>query len=272
VREYCRSIREALTAFFDAGTRVSTFGDMCVVTLPLRTLDGRFVDVFVEQKLGDMWLVHDAGKSSAELYAQGIHDTDKRMAAFERIASRYGAVFSNDVFSVPCKSGEVHDAILSVAQCATLAMHDVATVKQAQDEESVKQRVGKVLYEWQPSNVQIERDYTVRGTVIKKARHRFDYAALPISNDMPNVGVSVLLPTYNPTIQSEKYGFLALDLRGSAERWSKLAIIGKVDEWHKKPLDLVRSLAEKTIELPTGDVRKIEAELPTAMRQLMQAA
>ena len=66
---------------------VSDHDGRCVVSLPIETLDGRFVDVYVEFKAGGHVVVHDGGKTVSELYAQGIHLTEpKRRHTFYEAA------------------------------------------------------------------------------------------------------------------------------------------------------------------------------------------
>ena len=72
----CSSIRDSLLSFLGTELEVSTFENQCIITLPLKTLDDRFLDVYVEPRIGDYIVVHDGGRTASELHAQGIHLTD----------------------------------------------------------------------------------------------------------------------------------------------------------------------------------------------------
>ena len=66
----CDSVRDSLLAAFAGDLEVTTSGDKCIVTLPLKTVDDRFIDVIVEPMPDSLFVyVHDGGKSTAELFA-----------------------------------------------------------------------------------------------------------------------------------------------------------------------------------------------------------
>ena len=90
----CHSIRDSFLGFLGDEIRVIESEGGCVLVLPGKTLDDRHSAIFIEQRMSDYFLVHDAGKTAAELYAQGIHITDPREEAFTQMAERLGAVFS----------------------------------------------------------------------------------------------------------------------------------------------------------------------------------
>ncbi len=121
----CHSIRESLLTFFGQQVEVSAVDQNCVLTLPLKTLDDRYIEVFVESTVGDYVMVHDGGNAVAELFLQGIHMNDTRETQMRRIARRYGAAFENNTFTIGCRPAVVNTAILAIAQCASLAVFDV---------------------------------------------------------------------------------------------------------------------------------------------------
>ncbi len=55
----CQSIRDSVAAYLAGSTTMSQRPDSCIITLPIPTLDGRLVDVFVEGTLADYVVVHD---------------------------------------------------------------------------------------------------------------------------------------------------------------------------------------------------------------------
>lgn len=86
----CTSVRQSLLRRLSDDICVMQAADQCVLTFPLRTLDDRHPDVFVDKKLGGSYLVHDAGKTASHLFAQGIHMTESRNSTFRQIASHLG--------------------------------------------------------------------------------------------------------------------------------------------------------------------------------------
>ena len=127
----CHSLKSSLVAFLNDQTEVFAADNYCVVTLPLKTLDGRFIDIYVESNFNDVVRVHDGGKTTSELFSQGIHIGDETKALFKSLAARYGATFENGAFSIACWPHQgrwrqdTQAAILGIAQCATLAMFDL---------------------------------------------------------------------------------------------------------------------------------------------------
>src|ERR1700719_3376144 len=98
----CNSIRESLVGFFGREVRVSEAQDGCVL-VPGKTLDDRSTAIFVDRKTPDYFVVHDAGKTASELFAQGIHMTENREEAFVNMAERMGAIFADGTFQIGCK-------------------------------------------------------------------------------------------------------------------------------------------------------------------------
>jgi hypothetical protein len=128
ISQICSSLKAALVTSFGSELEVKTAGNRCVITLPLRTADERYIDVFVESMTGSgtFTYVHDGGKNTAELYAQGIHPTDSQDRRMKGIALAYGAQLYDGRFQILCKSvDEILTAVFAVAQCASLAMADV---------------------------------------------------------------------------------------------------------------------------------------------------
>src|SRR5258708_1178478 len=96
----CRLLRANLLEFLGSAIDVIETRDACVLTLPQKTLDDRRASVFVQEKMPDYFLVHDGGKTAAELFAQGIHITDLKQTILEELAERYGATFLKVLFGL----------------------------------------------------------------------------------------------------------------------------------------------------------------------------
>jgi hypothetical protein len=270
---YCSSLRDALLVRFANELEVSSQGDACIVTLPFRTADHRFIDVYVEPVAGSGFTyVHDAGKSTAELFVQGIHENESQTAVMKGIARTYDAYFQNGRFQIICKNiVEIENAVLAIAQCASLAMVEVVTHEPKIEDEPLTVRVGRALQQWQPTYVEIERRHVVRGTT--GVEHMFDYVSRPLIANARTVAVKLLPPSVGPSWQVSRYALLALDIRGrEAEQWPRVAIISKADDWTQKSIDIVRSLSSETIVLDTDDEARVERVLPVTMTALTEAA
>ena len=132
----CHSIRDALGDFFRDRAVVAEMPGLCLLTLPLRTPDGHLIDVFIEQPFENRYLVHDGGKTTAELYGQGLHITPSRDLALARLAMRCGLILSDGTARSLCPLDQLHETILAVAAFATAAMMDVVRHEPVQADES----------------------------------------------------------------------------------------------------------------------------------------
>ena len=84
----CQTTRESLIGYIANATAVTQIGETCVATLPIPTVDGRLVNVFVETTLGDYFVVHDGGKAVNELILQGVKIADSITQRFDALARR----------------------------------------------------------------------------------------------------------------------------------------------------------------------------------------
>ncbi|MGB8061100.1 MAG: DUF1828 domain-containing protein [Candidatus Sulfotelmatobacter sp.] len=252
---------------------ISTVTDQCVFSLPIKGLNDRTTDVFVEKMLGDSYRVHDAGITTSHLFAQGIHITEHKAEMFEEVAKRLGVNYLAGVFEVSCKESEIQNAILAVGQCSAIATVEVASHKPIIEEDPIKLRVERSLERWKPNYVrEIRRRVPVKG---RKARHTFDFVSFPEDADRSNtVAIQVLAPSHSPQAQAERYGFLVLDTEQLApyETWKRFSIVTKVEEWGDRPLQLVQDLSQETVKLVSGEEEKIERMVPQIMEDLSKAA
>jgi hypothetical protein len=268
----CSSNKDALVAFFSSFTEVTAVDDRCVVTLPIKTVDDRYQDVYLDPKLGDYVMVHDGGNSMAELFAQGIHLTDSQNAQLKTIARRYGATFNAGIFQIACAPGDsIERAVFAVAQCAALAMFEVLNHQPIIEDEPLVARTARALHKWKPDYVDIRPKLKVKGNV---AEHSFDFVSLARKRGAKNVAIKLLNPSGSGArAQAERYGFLALDIQGREyDNWQRLAIVSKMDEWTESSLKLVNDLSSDVILLDSDHEERLEAVLPGKMNALTDAA
>lgn len=269
----CSLIRKSLIQRLSDDVEVSMVSGQCVFTLPLKSLDERHTEVFIEKQLGDNYRVHDAGITSSHLFAQGIHITENKSVLFEEMARRLGATYLSGTFETRCKEDKLQDAILAVGHCAAMASIEVAAHKPMFEEEPITTRVQRSLARWKPPYIrQIGKNVPVRG---KKAKHTFDFVSFPEQPENINpVAIKILAPSHSAQAQAERYGFLVLDTEELPpyDTWNRLTIVTKVEQWGDNSLRLVRDLSKETIPLVTGEEGKIEDIIPEVMEHLSRAA
>lgn len=267
----CKDFRTAISAFFADQLDVSSASGLCIASLPIKTADGRFVDVFLEEKLSGFVTVHDGGKAVAELYAQGIHRaiTDQRRTHFQALAKRFGVAFNDrGVFETACKLPSVPEKVLAIAQCASLAMFDVAAHEPDFKDKPIVTIVRRSLEAWKPAYIDLLHRVDVIGQL--GASHRFDSVAHSKDRKHKTVAVKTLAFGHGGPIQADRYGFMVLDLKGTDYfPWRRLAVIARANHWTLPALKLVRKLSADTLELRTGEESLIEKELPKRIQKLV---
>lgn len=72
----CDLIKQALSEYLTDRIDVQQVRDMCVATIPFTTFDNRWIDIFIEPRQTDFFLIHDGGKAVNELILQGIKVTE----------------------------------------------------------------------------------------------------------------------------------------------------------------------------------------------------
>lgn len=268
----CLSIKESLLAYFAEHAEVSVLRDQCVVSLPLKTPDDRFIDVFIEPKLGDYVRVHDAARTVAELDVQGLHPTEGRLKLLASVGERYGVTLdASHALQIVCKKHQVNESIMALVQCSSVAMFETVTHRAEQQQESIADRVKRTMRVWQPAFFEIKNTQTFRGKVAG-ATHTFDAVAYSKDRKHSTVALKVLALGYGANVQSDRYGFLALDLEGTAFNFPRIAIIGKAEEWSDGALKTVKALSRYTFEVRTGSEERIEKELPKIVERVSKAA
>lgn len=264
---HCHSLKESLLRHLGGEIQVSESRDGCVLVLPTKTLDERYIAVFVERKTPDYFLVHDAGKTSAELHSQGVHITDLREEAFAQMADKMGAMFVDGVFQVGCKEDELHSAILAIGQCETLGMWHLLGHHPDLGEEPVESRVERGLKLWHaPYPTKIVHRVQVKGL---RANHILDYVCYAQAENREPIAVKILRPSDDSLAKAREYGFLVYDTeRTMFERWLRLAVMTKADKWRSSAKQLIASLSTSTLEVDSGDEESLERRLPEVLDQI----
>jgi uncharacterized protein DUF1828 len=264
---YCHSLKDSLLAYFGSEIQITPSREGCVLVLPTKTLDDRYVAVFVERKTTDYFVVHDAGKTSAELHSQGVHITQMREEAFSQMADKLGATFSDGIFQFGCKENELYSAILAIGQCETLGMWHLLGHKPDLTEEPVIALVERGFNAWRaPYSHTIQSKVQVKG---QRANHIFDFVSYPNVERRQPIAVKILRPSDDALAKAREYGFLVYDTEKTYfERWLRVAIMTKSDRWTKNAKQLVASLSTSTLEVETGDEESLERRIPATLDQI----
>lgn len=261
----CRTMRDSLMEHIARTTAVAQIDNLCVATLPIPTIDGRLVDVFIETTLGDYVVVHDGGKAINELILQGVKITDSIAQHFEALAERFKIVYSGEVFRSTVRANDVQRTILAVGMCSSLAMAQLVGHIPAPAEEPIRNQFGNTVRAWAKKKFKVADDVTVRGGY---SQHRFDFVAYPKRAHVPTVAMSVLLPGSNSLAAAERFGFKATDLDSTKYRdWKKVAVQGRCELWSAEAKGLLQRCADVVIELsdePKLDRQAIKEKLDIA--------
>jgi hypothetical protein len=244
----CDSVKESLANYLASATAVTRVDDSCVATLPIPTLDGRLVDVFIETTLGDYFVVHDGGKAVNELILQGVDITDSITKHFDALARRFKISYTDETFKSTIRFNDIQAMILAVGMCSGLAMAQLVGHIPVATEEPLRDQFGHALRGWARKRFKVTDNVLVRGDY---SQHRFDFVAYPKSTKAPTVAMSVLLPGSNSLAAAERFGFKATDLRSPKYRgWRKVVVQGRSESWSGEAKALLQRCADVVIELP----------------------
>ena len=263
----CSKVHEQILAHWSENVLVENIRDRYAITLPILAIDNHFLTVYVESTVGDMFRVHDGGRTFSELYSRGIHLGGQRTESIRRIAERFGAQYSECVFQALCRQSDMQRTILTIAQCASITMVEILKHKPIFDKETIQSRTSRTLRKWQPDYIKdIKTNMEIRGS---RYAHRVDFIANPEDQSRNSVIVKILKPTYSAEIQSRTYGFFALDIEHTYySNWPRLAIISKVELWNESSVKLVKGFSEGTVLVETNQEECIEEQVPYEMERL----
>jgi len=239
----------------------------CVLVLPSKTLDDRQHAIFIDERMPNYFLVHDAGKTAAELHAQGVHVTDARKEMFSLMADRLGAAFSDGVFQVGCNRDELYRAILAVEQCESLGMWHLLGHKPDFSDEGIRHHVARGIKAWAaPYEHQVNSNIVVTG---RHSPHKFEFVSFPKNVPREAIAIKILRPGDDASSKAKEYGYLALDIEETQyDHWQRLAIMTKADRWPRKAKELVEELSTATVEVEDGDEDSIDRIVPEKLSQI----
>lgn len=257
----CQSIKAALTDHLVESVEVHSVREMCIATLPMRTVDSRWVDVFIEPRAKDFYLISDGGKAVNELIMQGIKVTESVHREFGLIARAMGVSYRDEVFEMGTKFENLARAAHAVGMCSAIATHRLVEHVVSEEEVSLHEQFNGILRKWARRRASVTENVKIEGGL---RQHTFDFLVSP-RKGLP-IAVSILNPTGGPLAAAERFGFRARDIADSttANKWPLLAVETRSETWTPDATRIVSRFAASVIPVPTGALvspEDVQAEL-----------
>jgi len=267
---FCSGVRQMVAAHLIENLRASgRDGQECTITLPIKTVDGRWVSVIVEEKY-DYFVVHDGGQTDSALFSQGLKMSDADEHFNAAIASKYHVGVQDKMIQKMCRKDDLSNAIMAVAESSAVMTAQLVSSRLVDVEvQEVHSRVSEALRLWRPDDVEIQQNVEIKGGL---STHRFNFVAKSTASGHRTATIKILPPS-RPRDRAERYGFTQLDMRQTPEfrDWASLAVILGAETWTEPALQIVNRLADKTIELTSDQEAEVEARIPKAMTSLAAA-
>lgn len=263
--EICSDIKDLVAQYLLDNLRASaSFGGGCAITLPIKTLDDRWVSVIVEPRY-DYYFVHDAGKTDSALFSHGIKMSDADEQFNVAVAAKYGVEIREKVIQKMCRRDELCGTILALAESSAVMTAQLISSRLIEIE--VQEMQGVVLEAlrlWKPEDVIIDQNVEIQAGF---STHRLNFVAKSRSRRTATINI---LPPSRPRDRAERYGFMRLDMQRTDEfkDWASGAVILGVEAWTKPALEIVKRLADTTVELTSNTQSEVEAHIPAMMEHL----
>lgn len=270
MRPICSDVKHSVAKYLEEQLHVSPFKNDCILTLPIKTLDGRWVSVFVEQSLDNSFLVHDGGKTDSELFSQGVKMTDVDSEMNAAIAAKYGAIIKDRMLQRLCRHSELAEAILSVGQCAAVLATQLIWTPIELEENRAYREVDAALARWQPADASIEKDVKVEGI---SEKHTLNFVA---RRGKYTTAINVLSSRRGRSLEKARdYDYSWLDMERSPNEYracGRLAVIPNAETWSDKALGIVKGASHDTIALPTDREEELRERIPESVSKLNSPA
>ena len=246
----CSSIENLLREQWLERLVVKSVGEnLCIASLPMSTVDDRQPDVFIEGRAGDYLLAHDGGKSFNELILSGHKGTEAVERSFQGLAQRFGILWKDQSFQMPCKLSGLPDAVLAISSASLAASVFLLERIPEAVSDSTFDALQKALKQWAKSKAKLREKVKQQGAV---KQHQFDFVLTPNAGTPP-IGVSILYPGNSALSAAERYAFKVLDLKSSqAKDWNQLVIQTSEAEWSNAARKIIGRMADGVIEVPAG--------------------
>jgi hypothetical protein len=262
----CDLMKTSVLGYLTSQTEVMQLRNSCVMSLPLKTLDGRWVEIYIEPTGTDRDLVHDGGKTLNFLEGSGMLVSDGKLLTLAELARRFGATFDDGVFKALARHGDVQSAVLAVAQCCMVGMYDLLKHHPVSEEEQVRLRVDRKLDAWSvATGIAVTRSVKLSGSV---RQYVIDFVA----ESKTPVAVTILTPSYSPSVSADRFALQSLDLQNTPySKWRKLAILASPEKWKPRARSVVEKLADEVTEMGEPDLFE-DNGIPEALNKLIGKA
>jgi hypothetical protein len=262
----CEEIKESVFKYLQEETHILSTPRVCILSLPIRVLDGARAEVFIEEINNGAFLIHDAGKTVGHLESSGLLMSDSRSAVLESLAVRLGVSFDDGVFKTIAKQANIQESALAIGQCCSMALFDLLRHTAASEEIEIRARVGREVHGWsKASGILVKNNVKVSGRV---RQYKIDFLAEAASP----IEISVLIPSYSAMVSAERYGLQVLDLQSrGGHNARRLAVLAKSEKWTRPARKIVTKLANGVAEISTGE-SLFGSNIPDALSELAKAA
>lgn len=259
----CDAIKESVFRYIRAKTEVVSAQQACIVSLPIKVLDGAYAEVFVEEVSEGTLLVHDGGKTIGHLESSGLLIKEHRLMVLADMAKRLGASLDNGIFKSIAKPNTVQVSTFAVGQCCSMARFELLRHVPFSEEEQIRAKVSNEVEHWSASSrIAVRRGVKIPGTV---RQYRIDFLA----EAERLIEVSLLIPTYSAPVSADRYALQVLDLKTrEVQAPRRLAVLAKPEKWTKPARNVVRKLADEIAEVSLGDSDSL---LPTGITEALDA-
>jgi hypothetical protein len=245
--------------YFTDNLRVSqSLRSGCAITLPIKSIDDRWVFVIVEERY-NMFLVHDGGKTDSELFSQGLKMGESDTAFVASVALKYGVTVNDRKIQKVCSKSELSATIVAVAEAATVMTAQLVSVRMAEAEgQKVHSQLSRLLHLWNPKEFAIEENADIKTG--EAVTYKVNFVATSRLSDRIPTTIKILPPS-NPRDRAERYGFMIYEMQKNPKYsgWSNLALVTGPDKWTIPALDIVKRMATKTVEMTPANQEEIES-------------
>jgi len=242
----CDLLRDSVVRYLQTETEVISGKNYCVLSLPIRVLDGAYAEVYIEEVGADSFLVHDGGRTLGHLELSGVAATESRMWALASLAERMGVSLENGVFKALAKRHNVQEVAFTVGQCCSIGVYDLVKHLPFAEEERIRVKAFDEVRHWSEAHHStFKQNVKAIGSVGRQ--YTIDFVA---ESGVNLVAVNLLLPSYGPMVAVDRYTAQVLDLRSTKiGRYKRVAVLAKPAKWKDKQRKIVENLADEVAEI-----------------------
>ena len=245
----CDHIKDSVVQYLQTETEVIPKCDYCILSLPIKVLDGANAEVYIEEVGNDSFLVHDGGRTIGHLQSSGLIVSKSRTSSLSALAERLGITLDEGVFKALAKQVTIQDVAFSVGQCCSMALYELIKHAPFADEERMRNIARQEMETWSAERgIRLVKNKKVPGS-LRQYTLDFVVEAIPGSTDLP-VAVNILIPSYGASVAVDRYATQVLDLRNTEyNKWKRVAVLAKPERWKERQRKIVGKLADAVAEI-----------------------